>query len=1291
MPAAPPVTEPLFLAITTTEPNGEGELVRLAAERHETGGEVKTFERLVRVARLTVAQARLTGITNAQLDAAPDLDEALQDLIEFAGGAGAWIVAEASAARTALRAAAYRTGYPGLPAPIIGLDELSAVVNPTVSWRHRGMGVPPMPPLGATQHSGAKRENAESREPVFQMQQGAYLPHWRADNAIYNIVFRLGDSLPQEVLVQWKDERSEILRKQSRDELSPADEARLKSLFSEKVEKYLNAGYGECYLKQPAIAKIVADAIQFFDNDRYRLHAWCVMPNHVHLIIEPLKDQSLSKIIHSLKSFTAKEVNKALDRSGEIWQSEYFDHIIRTEDEYRHCVEYVFTNSDKAGLRDWPWRGSPDLRASLPLGGRGEASATPNGGHGRDAHATVETGDLEPAHIAAHWYALNQALLKLPLPLLAEMNWMLAKSEHPLKALLKRAEGEAVKNQFSDTFASGKVSLDKLFKDFSPIIDLLKPEEGDEDTLPETAPPEEPVTAQEIGALLGPKSQLAQGLDGYEERPEQMEMAQRVAAALNDGKHLMVEAGTGVGKSLAYLVPALLFAKRAGRPVMVSTHTKNLQSQLFEKDLPFLRQHLGVDFDASVLKGRPNYLCLRKFMYTLQESSHELDDDERAQMLPIMTWATQTESGDVSELAAYSREQNPMLWDRLHTVGDDCLKRQCPFYKRCFVYKARGLAHAADVVVLNHALVFSDLNLDQGALPAYNEIVFDEAHKLEDVATEHLGTEVTPRRIYKIFNRLFRASQGSSAGKGLLPTLLMHLEQARGEFTEPMLQSIRDHILAAMSAIDPANQGSEVFFDTVRDWLERPAPPEDETIQEYVPMERGREGFARAPLGRPGAKRKRSNDDERRRFSATTLRPDETEHLKGGKETVISSLSKLMHALDSLEEDFKEIRKKQVPRSRELGTEIAAQNMFLRELVSDIEFVIKGDEPNYVYWSERLGKRGARVVAAPLDVSALLYAQLYERKRSIVFASATLSVRDPEAGDASGLMPFRPQRAFKPAGLMRGSDLENSARPADSPASPLAKPHPKSFEFLKTRLGLALCAPEKLDELLLGSPFDYGAQCRLFVPSFLLEPGGPREKDFGAAFTAMLAELIAVSGGRAMVLYTSHAALQASATVLRKMLAPEGIEVLAQGVDGSREALLERLKGGKRSVLLGTASFWEGVDVRGEALSLLVINKLPFAVFTDPIVEGRCEMLESQGKDAFLHFSVPNAILKLRQGFGRLIRSKRDRGVVILADKRVLTKRYGAAFLRALPAQAAAISSQDALVQSVRQFLDKQP
>ncbi len=1066
-------SQPVYLTLVTAEPNGAGTMVRFIGRRIHSDGSAHTFDQLARGQRLTVAQSRLTGITNNTLDRARDADTTLQDFVEFAEGSDAWIVAFGETAREGLREAGRSAGFPGLPGPaVIGVDELASIVLPTAG------------------RTGVR------------------------DLAIL---------------------------------------------------------YG--------------------------------------------KSRSASNTLE-----TPSDVN-----------TELID--------------------------------SPD----------------------------PDTFAAEPELIERVWLGLETDLLRLPLPLLAEMNWMLAKTEHPLRKLLKAAEGNAVNDQFSETFHSGKIALEKLFNDFSKIIDTLRPDDEDDDSFRDE-PPCELVKPEDVRHMMGPHGPLAK-LNGYEERPEQETMSAHVADAFNRGTHLMIEAGTGVGKSLAYLVPAILYAKKAGRPVMVSTHTKNLQSQLFGKDIPFLKKSLGVEFEAALLRGRSNYLCLRKFMYTLGEAPHELDDEERAQMLPIMSWAVKTSHGDVSELAAFSPEQNPVLWDRLHTVGDDCLKRACPFYKRCFVYKARGLAKSADVVVLNHALVFSSLNNEAGTLPRYGEIVFDEAHKLEEVATDHLACEIAPRRMYRILNRLYRTSNSSGAGKGLLPTLLTYIDQARSEFTDTLYEQIRTHILETMQSIQPANDGSERFFDFVREWTEQPeTEPEDASPQPFVPFERGRSGQAmprqsagvNGPFGAPKKKPFQSQED-RKRYAWSRLKPDAVEGFTNGKESAISGLGKLRQTLERLEEDFPEIRKRQVQRARELLTEIGAQNGFLQELIHDIEFIVKGDEPNYVYWSERWGRRGARMVAAPLDIAALLHGQLYEKKRSIILTSATLSVRDADADDAHGLSAF-PSQAVLDRRLPGNPNPSAGSQLSQQDADDL-KPHPKAFEFLKLRFGLSYCQPEKLAEMLLGSPFNYNDQCRLFVPTFLPEPGGGREKEYTTQFSAMVAELAIASGGRALVLYTSYSALDASAVILRQMLVPEGIEVLAQGRDGSRESLLSSLKSGGRRVLLGTSSFWEGVDVRGEALSLLIIHKLPFAVFTDPVIQGRCEMLEAAGKDAFLHFSVPNAILKLRQGFGRLIRSKQDRGIVILADKRVITKRYGAAFLRALPAKAQTVSNLDGLISEVKEFI----
>src|ERR1043165_922396 len=427
--------QPVFLSLVTTEPAGSGSIARFVARR--CGAEIKSFDRLARGERLTLNQARLTGLTNTALDSAPDLDVTLQDFIEFAEGADAWIVEHGSAARELLRDAARSAGYPGVPGPgVIGIDELAAIVLPAAG--RRGL----------------------------------------SDLAEY---------------------------------FGQADV---------KDSQNVQAG---------------------------RLH-------------------------------------------------------------------HEDTPSFKANLD------GPELLEKI-------------------------------------WSGLETELLRLPLPLLGEFNWMLAKTEHPLRKLLKAAETHAVGEQFGDAFNSGQVSLEKLFKDFSAIIETLRPDEEERQAIVEV-PAEELVRPDDVRHLMGAEGPLSK-LNGYEERPEQELMAARVAEAFNGGKHLMVEAGTGVGKSLAYLLPAILYAKKSGRPGIPSPHPKNLQSQLYGQDIPFWKQHLGVEFDAALLRGRPNYLCLRKFMYTLQEAAHELDDEERGQMLPVMSWAVKTASGDVNELAAFSPEQNP--------------------------------------------------------------------------------------------------------------------------------------------------------------------------------------------------------------------------------------------------------------------------------------------------------------------------------------------------------------------------------------------------------------------------------------------------------------------------------------------------------------------------------------------------------------------------------------------------------------------------------------------------------
>jgi len=1316
--AAVLIDDPIFLVLTYSSDGEDGEIVRLSAtrsEREASGVEhLRVLERLCRPSRrLTLAQARACGMSNKELEEAPELEASLQDLLEFATGATAWIVAAGQVARAALASASANAGFArGFGAPVIGCDELGAVVLPTICrqgvadlMRHYGAQHTPTQATVANATGAPTSASAgppdsrpaspllsginKPQHPKLEIKDRDDLSHRSQEAATYFVTYGLADSLPKHVLAQIEQECHVLIKKTSSvDECTSEEKRHLTQLTSERIEEYLDQGTGQCWLRNPDVAKCVVEAFHHFDADRYRLCAYCVMPNHVHVVLRPLPQHDLSDILQSWKSFTARAANKLLGESGTFWQRDYFDRRVRNEEHYRQLVKYILENPSKAKLKDWPWVWVADERFAFADRNVG----VPVGLEvGAPAH-----GAVVPLQLRTLWAMLESDLLNLPLPVLAEMNWLLSKSTHPLRDLLKKAESHAVETQFTQTFSSGKLSIASLYKDHSEIIKKLQVV-GDDEGDTSAFKPSVAIAAGEIEKLLGPQSPLARALPTYEHRHEQIEMARRVSEAFSHGKHLLAEAGTGVGKSIAYLVPAILFARRNGRPVVISTHTKNLQAQLFNKDIPLLRQSLGLEFKAALLKGRTNYLCLRKFMYTLQESAHELEDEERAALLPVLTWSAQTADGDVAELAAFSPERNPALWDRLHTVGEDCLARQCPFYQRCFVYKARGTAREADVVVSNHAQVFADLNKDNGSLPQYREIVFDEAHTLEDVATEHLACEVTPRRVYRILSKLFRAPQGASAGgKGLLPSLLFQLEMVRPEFPPALFDSIRAHVLAAIQAVDPASGGTDAFFDVLREWLDgfrAEAPDAGASVGHFVPRERGKQGSFAGPRssGFGTTRQSSSRGEGQRRYAAGSLDANEQALFDQAKSCAIAGLGKLRQALEAVDEDFKEIRKRNVARARELNKELGAQNLFLQELIHDIEFVIKADEPNYVYWIERQGRKTLRLVAAPLDLSALLHGQLYDKRRAVVLTSATLSVRDA-AAEGEGLLPVgqpaRPKISRSPVSPTRQPKRMDESNADLAPLENLEEDrkttHKKAFEFLKKRLGLSLCEEGRLDELLEGSPFDYASQCRLFLPVFL---PSPESADYSVQLSATVAQLAIASQGRALVLYTSYAALSAGARFLRKALGPEGLEVLAQGEDGSREALLAKLKAGGRTVLLGTSSFWEGVDVPGDALSLLVIAKLPFQVFTDPIVEGRCEKLEREGKDPFLHFSVPNAILKLRQGFGRLIRGKNDRGVVVLCDKRVLTKRYGPAFLRALPAQAQHMPDVESLAEAVRDFL----
>ena len=789
---------------------------------------------------------------------------------------------------------------------------------------------------------------------------------------------------------------------------------------------------------------------------------------------------------------------------------------------------------------------------------------------------------------------LEADMAALPLAVLTEASWLLARDEGPVGSSFRRAEAVAKAERGVDA-----KSLRDLFPERGERIRAAR-----EERIPgEPGPLEEDI----VDEVLGPEGAVARSLDQYEDRPEQREMSRVVLRALSEGRHLLAEGGTGVGKSLAYLVPAVMWARRFRRPVIVATYTKNLQAQLFEKDLPLLEKALGGEgeFKTALIKGRRNYLCLRKLYHVLRASEWELDPPERAGLVGIIVWASRTPTGDLSDCNAFAQAGPGSLRDKLTTSGDECMSKRCAQFGQCFLQAARAASLEADVVVANHALVFAELGLDTPVLPEYQEIVFDEAQHVEDVATEHLAVRASRARTMRTLSRIFRSPRRSSgAGTGLLATAFQYLSNADSKVSAQFAVVAHEAISAAAEDVRAVADAADDFFAAA----------------------------AEIVAGANGRRRRYRKDG---RTSITWQRVHQT-----GRE-LEGELTRLANLVDIVTDVLGRDEAKGVYGRREMAIDLRAQAANLREQAHDVGFLLAGEAEGYVFWCEEEGfPRGdefASLSAAPVEVAELLRQQLLDQKRSVICTSATLTV--------SG-----------------------------------------GFEFMAGRLGFDLSERGNADVAEVGSPFDYARQARVFVPRFLPDPRS--ERSFIEGLSGLLVNLFAASGGRGLALFTSYSMLDAVRGETASALAAKGVRVLAQGRDGSREALLATLRAGGRTALLATSSFWEGVDVPGEALSVLVVARLPFHVFTEPVVEARCEAIRAAGEDAFMTYTLPSAVLRLRQGFGRLIRTKTDRGVVVIADPRIVTKGYGREFRESLPVAPETSSSSSALVREAKAFLE---
>ncbi len=670
--------------------------------------------------------------------------------------------------------------------------------------------------------------------------------------------------------------------------------------------------------------------------------------------------------------------------------------------------------------------------------------------------------------------------------------------------------------------------------------------------------------------FFGPGGWLASKHPRYEFRQGQLEMAELVERALREKSHLVVEAGTGTGKTLAYLVPALL----SGERVVVSTGTKNLQEQLYFKDVPFLAQHLGHGLRVCYMKGRNNYLCRAKLEALEREATLGFVE-QAAGLVPevkmIAEWARRTESGDRAELAGLP--ESSAAWRQVDARRDTCPGQKCELFDRCFLTAMHRRALKSDLIIVNHHLFFADLALkaalgervpDIGIIPGYSAVIFDEAHELEDVATQYFGRAVSNYQLEELVRDCEFVLRSKDCGS---PDLYQALGLAR------------DRGAALFQALAAGREGR---FGYTADSL-------GDSAASASCGETNRGSSERVPSWQVDAlARNRSSADADEQFLAARASDGNTlEAAAHAAGNAVKALESALAAASPKPEELQAIARRAA------------------EFRADLDFLLEANDSGFVFWLERRG-RGVFLQGTPIDVSAILTDKLFDCVPACVLTSATLTVGG-------------------------------------------------SFEFVRRRLGLRYARERRLE-----SHFDHSRQAVLYIPPDLPDP---RRPEFARQAAAEVCRLLAATRGRAFVLFTSYSQMNQ----VYELAAPRlKFPLLLQGT-APRTVLLDRFRNLPGAVLFATSSFWQGVDVPGEQLSCVIIDRLPFAVPSDPVIAARLRAIGENGGEPFNEYQVPQAVLALKQGFGRLLRSRSDRGVLAILDNRILAKNYGTIFLESLP------------------------
>jgi ATP-dependent DNA helicase DinG len=687
-----------------------------------------------------------------------------------------------------------------------------------------------------------------------------------------------------------------------------------------------------------------------------------------------------------------------------------------------------------------------------------------------------------------------------------------------------------------------------------------------------------PLDPEEIAATLAPGGPVSDAHGAYEDRPTQRDLARAITRAYNEGGVAVLEAGTGTGKSVAYLIPAIFWSLRNRERTVISTNTINLQEQLVRKDLPFLHRALGEKFRFALVKGRGNYISIRRAKLAQQTQTVLFDDMQQNSLAALLQWLESTEDGSLQDLPF---TPSPDLWDEVVSDSDVCLRAKCPHFEQCFYQKARRDAAAADIVVANHSLLFSDIAVrrSQGnytapaVLPPYKRLILDEAHNIEEAATDHLGANVTRRGLLRIFNRL------DKRGKGLLSAFEVRLLTGKDDI-------LQQNALAQITKLRPAIERAREHTAELFQFVEELTAALDDGVMRLT--------------------------DE---FAAS---PQWTHGMDVAYENLLTTVAALGRGIEQLR-DTVMVDRDWADNLTEQLVELhgAAGRLHSAADALRLVFTGQGAETPLVRWLERRGGREVNFAAraAPVEIADSLREALFDRIDTVVLTSATLATRD-------------------------------------------------GFSFVRGRLGIN--SGLRVREAVYSSPFAYDQQTMIVIPTDLPPQRNEDQPEMNRVTAEIVTDFAEITDGGIFVLFTSYRALKTVATNLRKAGIERRWPLYVQG-EHSRARLLDSFVASGRGILLGVSSFWEGVDVPGDPLRGIIIHKLPFKVPTEPLTAARVEAVDRNGGSSFMDYILPHAALRLKQGFGRLIRASTDRGAVVLLDRRVLEKGYGRYFLDTLP------------------------